>query len=375
MKRRTTDQARRHIRVVLFIASAMLILASCGDDDGATETPEEESTSDDAATDSDEAVEDTPERLFVAYEDGFCANSFRVHARADLELEISRHPEITEFVYSCAEGDLTKYISDIESLVTQEADIILTLPDWGVSTVPALRDATEAGVLVVGNILPAGGESGVDYAAEVFDDLGQNADLWVDYFAEKLPDGGLIVGIGGTAGNVYDPLMQDLMQEGFAERAPNIEFAEVAPGDYDPTVSLQAMTALLAKYDEIDGVWSLLADPIPSYWDAFESAGRPLPVTISFDQNQLIGDFLSRKPDNPDLELGFVTSRTWITAETLKVALDIYNGNTVDPERLSIQNVMIDCSIECEALYQPDMPGAYIPSSKVPTETLRELLQ
>src|SRR5688572_4037926 len=54
--------------------------------------------------------------LFVAYADGTCGNSWRTTVRAEIEDEVTKHPEITKFVYKCAQGKLNQGIANIQSL-------------------------------------------------------------------------------------------------------------------------------------------------------------------------------------------------------------------------------------------------------------------
>jgi hypothetical protein len=51
-----------------------------------------------------------------------------------------------------------------------------------------------------------------------------------------------------------------------------------------------------------------------------------------------------------------------------------YKGGTVTTDVL-VPNRKYDCATDCAALYNPDMPGSYIPTSKVSAQILKPLLE
>jgi ribose transport system substrate-binding protein len=312
--------------------------------------------------------------LSVAYLDGSCGNSWRVHVRAEFDDEIANYPEVTNSEYVCAQGDLNTAISAIQGLTAQGVDALIVFSDWGEALLPALREAYEAGVVVVPWNAPVGGEAGTDYTAQVGLDFAHGGELIADYFIEKLGGEGTLVGVGGPAGNDYDAGWLDQILP-VLESESDIEFLELAPADWSPATSAQVMAQLIAKYPEIDGVWSMEATTVQPEIEAFLAAGVPPPVFVSLDVNGLMGEFPTLKEDNPSLEWGFLTALTWGVRNAVQIAMAELAGDEWDPALETLQYEMYDCVEDCDGLYRDDMPDSYIPTSRVPAEDLVTVLE
>lgn len=312
--------------------------------------------------------------LFVAYVDGSCGNSWRTHVRAEIEDEVSKHPEITKFVYKCAQGKLDQGISAIQALSAQGVDILVVISDWGKPLLPALRAAHRKGVTVVPWDIPVGGTAGKDYTAYVGFNIADQAKLFADYMIKKLKGKGNVVGIGGPAGNDYDKGHVDVMKAEFAKRAPGIKFLEMAPADWAPAPSAKATGTLLSKYPKIDAVWSPEATTVKPILDQFIAAGRPLPVITSLDVNGMMGEFPALKKKSPTLAWGFVSALTWGVRNALLVGLDAKAGKPLDKSLLTLKNFISDCQTACQKLYKKDLPADYIPTTKVPVAKMKKAL-
>lgn len=367
---------RRNARssLIPLLAILALVVAACSSGTGqspGSSSPAAESAAASTPAESDDGASEGG--IFVAYLDGTCGNSWRVHVRAELEDEISKHPEIERFEYVCAQGELDTGISSVQSLTSQGVDILTVFSDWGEPLLPALRAAHDAGVIVVPWQAPVGGEAGEDYTAFVALDQEHAGGLIADYFIEKLGGEGQIVGIGGPAGNDYDQGWLDAILPVLEES--DVEFLEQAPADWSPATASQVMATLLTKYDQIDGVWSMEATTIKPEVDQFIAAGADLPVFVSLDVNGMMGDFLELKEDHPTLEWGFLTSLTWGVRNALQIGLAAYNDEEWDPALETLEYYMTDCAEECAELYRSDMPEDYVPTSQVPADKLKEVLE
>ena len=322
------------------------------------------------------------EGISVAYVDGSCGNSWRTIVQAEAGAEAKLHPEIVKYTYQCAQGNLGQYIAAMQALTAQKYNIIVTLDDFGKSGLPALRKAFETGVVVVPWQDPTGGVPGKDYSAEVLDDTPQMMSLAAKYFAEKIKGKGVIVGIGGVAGNEQDAEFQrHLVPELKAVAGDRLTF--IAPsdsgawGDWNPAKSAQAMATALQKYPQIDGVLSIEATTIPPELQQFIQAGRKPPVFVSLDVNGMMKDFLKYKAQYPSLEYGFMSARTWGVRNAIKVGLAILakqpESSYKDLE--SISQTIRDAATDAKDLYRSDLPDSYVPTSKVPADELKALLK
>lgn len=356
----------------LVIALALAACGSSGDSDsGGTEAAE---TSGEATTASSELPDGSERELYVAVEDGFCANTLRQTFRAEIEDAARQSPFVAKFTYSCAQGELTKFISDVQSLVGQGVDILVTIPDPGDAVLPTLKKATDEGVTVVNAIFPLGGKTGVNYVAQVVDDHHDRGIKAAEYFIEKLGDEGVIVGVGGPPGNTFDQPEIDAMEEVFAEKAPGIKFAQAADGEYDPAKSAQAMASLIQKYPQIDGVWSPEGTTVLPEIQQFTTAGRDVPVFVSNEANGMMKQYESVKASNPTFDWGFMPSRTWALRYALDLGLQSYRGEPLDKSKELVQVPVLDCAEYCDKYVAPDQPDGYLPTNRVSQEVREDVL-
>lgn len=366
-------QGATRLRISAVAGLAALALAACssGTSSSSTEPAAEATSGASAAASSEAAAPASDAGLFVAYIDGTCANSWRTTVRAEVEEEVKAHPEISKFEYKCAQGNVDNAVSDIESLTAQGVDIILGFNDAGAAVGPALQAARDAGVTVVPFLVNTGEGT---YDAIVEDDLSAMGTSIADYFIETLGGKGNIVAITGAAGNPWDAALNDAVKKQLA--TSDVQFIDEAAGDWDPAKSGKAMADLLQKHPDINGVLSIEGTTVVPILDQFEAAGRPLPAVVSLDVNGVAGEMLEKMPANPSLNWGYLSARTWAARDSLLAALAIREGNPPTDPVIYIDNVMGDCrSGGCEEIHNPDMPGTWPGTSKVPVETMKALLE
>lgn len=360
----------------LVIALALAACGSSSDSTGSetTAAPNTEESSGSGTTANASLPDGSERKLSVAVEDGFCANTLRQTFRAEIEDEARHSPFVKEFTYSCAQGELTKFISDVQSLVGQGVDILVTIPDPGDAVLPTLKKATDEGVTVVNAIFPLNGKVGVNYVAQVVDDHHDRGIKAAEYFIEKLGDKGVIVGVGGPPGNTFDQPEIDAMEEVFAKEAPGIEFAQAADGEYDPAKSAQAMASLIQKYPQIDGVWSPEGTTVLPEIQQFTTAGRDVPVFVSNEANGMMKQYESVKAQNPSFDWGFMPSRTWAMRYALDLGLESHFGKPLDKSKELVQVPVLDCEQHCPEYVDPDQPDGYLPTNHVSDEVREDVL-
>jgi ribose transport system substrate-binding protein len=332
--------------------AAMTLLAACGGGNSTTAGP-------------------TSDGLFVGYVDGTCANSWRTTVKAELDEEVKAHPEITKYVYRCAQGDLNKANSDIQSLTAQGVDVLLTFADFGKAMAPALKAAKAKGVTVVPFIVDPGDAQ--SYDALVQDDLDTMGKQMADFFIGKLKGKGNVVAIAGAAGNPWDGQLNAAMKKQL-ESTSDMKFLDSAAGDWEPAKSGQAMAGLLQKFPQIDAVYASEATTIGPILDQFRAAGRKPPLLGSLDVNGVAGTMVKDMPTNSTLGWGYFSARTWGVREALKVGLEIRGGKKPAQPVITLQNSVTDCAATCQKTYRPDMPATWIFTSKVPAESMKAQL-
>lgn len=313
--------------------------------------------------------------LSVALFTGTCANPLRTTWQAQAEYEIQQKyaDKVSNVEWFCAQGDVNLGISQIKSIAARGFDAAVIESDWGGALLPAIKDATRAGVKVSIFLIPVDGELGKDYVNIVesdFEKLGENA---AEFFIEKLGGKGTIVGIGGPPNNTWDTPQIEAMKRVFAERAPDIKYVDTGWADWNPATSAQAMGTLLSKYQEIDGVWSMEATTLIPLLNQFIAYNRVPPAFYGFDTNGLAGQYLDLKKKYPTLEYGMAVTPSLYAREAVSFAIDAALGKEVQAKYV-IDEKFFDCAQVCADLYEASMPDSYIPTSDLPLDFMRKYL-
>ena len=257
--------------------------------------------------------------LKVALSDGWGGNYWRHITRAEFEDEASKCKNITETRYTDGEFKPEKQIADIQGLVAQKFDVIIAFLDTGQAVVKATREATAAGVAVVpystGDDFPGIGKDFVDRVTESQVKVGEQA---ADWLAKTLKGKGNIIMFGGTPGNPMTAAQTVGWRPVFA-KYPGIKVleAEPVPTMWDPAVAQQKTAALIAKYPQIDGVYSETVGPIR----AFVAAGKPIPAY----SGQSLMD-LSCLAAEHKMTMMSIDAHTWMARNALRKGLAAANG-------------------------------------------------
>ena len=302
----------------------------------------------------------------VAYSDGWGGNYWRHLARAEFEDEASKCKNITDARYTDGEFKPEKQIADIEGLVAQKYDVIVAQLDGGAAILKATREATAAGVAVVpdstgDNFAGKIGKDYLDTATESQIEYGEQAAEWL---VKTLGGKGNIIMLGGTPGNPMTAAQTVGWRRAFA-KYPGIKLLEQEPVPtmWDPAVAQQKTAALIAKYPQIDGMFSETVGPIR----AFVAAGRPLPVYAG----QSLMDLSCLAADHPEMKMMSLDAHTWMVRLALRKAVAAAQG--IDNDEPSLVTLRIvedttskdpDLAVKCDK----SMPMDSIPSSMLSKE-------
>ncbi|WP_158817428.1 substrate-binding domain-containing protein [Methylocapsa sp. S129] len=235
----------------------------------------------------------------VALIDGFGADTWRKIARAEFEDEIKKCPNVTATKYSDAGGDQQKYNGDINSFVAQGMNIIIALTDFGDAAIPAYRKAFKDGVTMEPYFSHLSGKVGTDYAANTYQDQHYTGGIWADWLGKTLNGKGNVVLLGGTAGAASSKVFMN----GFKERLKNYPEMKLLDENYivtdwNPATAQKAVTGLIAKYPQIDGIASDYGVTTLAAIKAFEQAGLPVPAQATLaSNNELNCKYVSAKKD------------------------------------------------------------------------------
>ncbi|GAA2228404.1 ABC transporter substrate-binding protein [Herbiconiux moechotypicola] len=316
--------------------------------------------------------------LTVALADGFGGNSWRKITRAIFEEEAAKCPNITKVLYTDAQGDTQKAISDINSLVAQGVDVIVTFVDGGEALLPTIQKATEAGVKVVPYVGSPGGTPGVDYVDFVSEDINTYGKNLAEWTIEKMGGEGNLVMLGGIAGNSYSQAVFDGVMEA-VEANPGItllnEDGPVAT-DWEPGKTQQVVAGLITKYGDIDGIVADYGGGSVGGIRAFEAAGKPLPVWSANDSNEFACLWYQYKDAQPTYQIATESSRNWVVTAALHKGLAAANGLPNDePSTYNLEIIEDSTDPDKQPKCESELPPDAILSSGLSVDSLKKLFQ
>lgn len=266
--------------------------------------------------------------ITVALADGFGGNSWRKITRAVFEAEAAKCDNITDVLYTDAQGDTQKAIADINSLVAQGVDVIVTFVDGGEALLPTIKKATAAGVKVVPFVGSPGGEPGKDYVDFVSEDIatyGENLATWT---IDKMGGKGNLVMLGGLPGNSYSQGVYDGVVRA-VEANPGVTLLNTdgpVSTDWEPGKTQQVVAGLLTKYDSIDGIVADYGGGSVGGIRAFLAAGQPLPAWSANDSNEFACLWYEHSKSQPTFQVATESSRNWVVKVALHKGLAALNG-------------------------------------------------
>ena len=307
--------------------------------------------------------------ITLAVLDGYGVNAWSQHSYAAVRSEAAKCKNVTVTV-AAGGGDLQKSIADISGAVAQGANAIVVIPDFGQSELPAIQQATKAGVKVVPWAASAGGTNGTDYVSYV-DWLPQYAGtIWAQWMAGVLHGKGNVAYLGGPAGN---PVGMDALANMVKvfKKYPGIKLITGNTGfavtNWDPATAQKVTAALLAKYPKIDGIITNYGTDALAAARAFQAAGRKLVPVAGADANGL--SCLYKKSGTA---LATVSTRNWLGRIAARKAIAAAEGlPNSEPSLLKLgwwENTTAGKPAKCVA----GAPSDYYPSDKISLAQLKQ---
>ena len=182
--------------------------------------------------------------------------------------------------------DAAKQRSDIETAMTRQPDIILSLPLDPVTSAAAFQEAKEAGVaLSFLSNLPSGYEYPQDYAAIVTDDLFQMGKQAADALAASM-------GGAGTVGWIYHDAsyyVTNQRDNAFKATIEN-DYPEISivaeQGISDPARAEDIANAMLLKNPDLGGIYVTWAGPAEGVLAALRANGNATTKIVTLDLSE-----------------------------------------------------------------------------------------
>jgi ribose transport system substrate-binding protein len=262
--------------------------------------------------------------LTVAYADGFGENVWRQVTKMEFIQQALTYPTVKKIIYTSAGGDAAKAVSDMRAYIAQKADIIVIFADAGPALLPTVKEASEAGILVVlHNGTYVGGKAGTDYLTSVAENicnLGANFITIVAENSKKNPT--TVVELGGTPGNPLSAGWQKCSDEEIVKHK-NLKLLGKADTNWTQEGSFQAMSGFLSQNGSVDAVVYEYADGFRGGLRAYQEAKKDPDVIVALrtDEQGLFCDW--EKVNSPNFKIFYSSgqndqSRFALTAAMMK---------------------------------------------------------
>jgi ribose transport system substrate-binding protein len=304
----------------------------------------------------------------VALADGFGGNTWRKTALAEMKDEASKCPNITKVLYTDATGDPAKANSDINSLVAQGVNVLVVYPDFGDATLPAIRAAHEAGVVIIPYDSQVSGKAGVDFDANVYQDLNANAKKWAGWLNKNLKEGTLLY-FSGIAGNSFSTSFMDNLKKELVPY-PKLKLLEdqFIVTNWSTADAQKATAGVIAKYGKIDAFITDFGPVALGIIRGFQQAGLKVPANAGLaGNNELNCLWTDAKAKGEAWPYMTLEGTTTIVRNALRRGMAIYQG-TNDPEPLALNTYIfadsfagIDPKCDKQAPLDADLSGLLTP--------------
>ncbi|GAA1955300.1 hypothetical protein GCM10009798_13170 [Nocardioides panacihumi] len=314
----------------------------------------------------------------VGLADGFGGNSWRKITRALLEAEAKKCPNVTKVIYTDAQGDTQRAISDINSMVSQGVNVIVTFVDGGEALLPTIQKATAAGVAVVPFVGSPGGTPGKDYVDFVSEDVKTYGKNLAEWTIDKMGGKGNLVMLGGIAGNSYSQTVFEGVTEA-AKAHPGVKLLDPegpVSTDWEPGKTQQVVAGLITRYGNINGVVADYGGGSVGGIRAFLAANKPLPVWSANDSNEFACLWGQYHASQPSYEVATESSRNWVVIAALHKGLAAYNGlANNEPSTYNLQIIEDSTDPNKQPKCDKSLPPDAILSSGLTVDQLKGLFR
>jgi ribose transport system substrate-binding protein len=297
--------------------------------------------------------------ITVALADGFGENFWRQATHMEFILQALTYPEIGKIIYTTAALDTQKAISDIRSLIAQDVDIIVGFPDAGDALLPAVREATERGILYITHSYGKIGEPGKDYTTFVAEDVCLLGQLFAETLKKEVGSG-KVAFLGGTPGNALSAYWQSCEEP---ELGADLELVGRADTNWTREGTLQAVSGFISSDPDIKGYSYEAADSFMGGVRAYEAAGLPLDIvlTLRTDEVSLMCEW--EKINNPNFKIFYASGGNYQSRIALTAGMMKLKGAEVPAEGIIIPTVMRQVDADT---CNPEMPQEASLSSLIP---------
>ena len=184
-----------------------------------------------------------------------------------------------------------KQVSDIETVLARNPNIIVSIPTDPVATADAYKKAAAAGVKIVFmDNVPVGLEQGTDYVSVVSADNFGNGVAAAHIMADELGGKGKIGIVFHAADFFVTRQRYDAFKKTIQDNYPDIQIVEeqgIGGPDFAGDAEKVA-SAMLTKHADLNGIWAVWDVPAEGAVAAIRSAGRSEVIVTTIDLGKTV---------------------------------------------------------------------------------------
>ena len=339
-----------------------------------TEAPKESETQTEAAKTEEttgaqvaEAVSKvenkTGEKIRVGYDIYFLGNSWSVQLYQEFKWNAENmYKDDLDVTYVQSDNDVSKQIANLEDLIAQDVDVIITTPCDTTAINSTLEEAVDAGIKVVLLCATVDGDCYDSLVTVDEKDFGATGAQWL---VDQLDGKGNIVVLNGISGFSTNTLRYEGAQSVF-EKYPDIKVLAAEDANWDYAAAKTVTTDLLATDPEIDGVWSQGGAMTLGAIDSFNAAKRDLVPMTGEDNNGYLKACI-----NNNMEGIAVSKPTWLARVAIENAIKLMNGEDVKKD--DIYPVMTIKTEEMPEYVHQDLSDDVWCGTELPEDVLKSV--
>ena len=350
----------KRVLVLVLCAALMFSLAACGSTGSTSTAPA--STPEASSTSTAEPAA-TGEKIKVGYDIYFLGNSWSVQLYQEFKWNAeNKFADQIDVTYVESEGDISKQIANIEDLIAQEVDVIITTPNDTTALNATLQEAMDAGIKV---ILLCAGIDGDTYDTLITVDETEFGRMGAEWLVEQLGGEGKIICLNGISGVSTSELRYQGAKAVF-DANPGIEILAAEDANWDYATGKTVTSDLLAAYPEIDGVWSQGGGMTLGAIEAFQAANRELVPMTGEDNNGLMKKWNELGSDG----IG-CAKPTWLSRVAIESAIAMMNGESVEKDQ--IYDVQVITTDKISDYVHSDLSDDVWCGTELPEDVLKQI--
>jgi len=303
----------------------------------------------------------------IGFSNNYSSNSWRTNMLWCLKYDAVRNKDkIKKFLYTDSNQQISKQISDIQSLHAQDIDALLLEPSVGKALNPVVTQLQSAGVPVI----PFDGVlEGAPYAVWTGMNLRYTGVSAASFLVNKLGNQGNILVCRGQAGNFIDTLWWEAAEK--LVKASKMKIVGQVYTNWDFATAKQNVSKFLASHPgQIDGVWNENGAAAMGIIEAFEEAGRPIPPTMGDQNNGFLKKWQALAKKNGYVAHGYIYP-TWLSSYALEDAFKILSGESVYRDDYKPLKVITNDTLS--QYVRPDLPDSYFSADYLPKEWTKKM--